>query len=303
MKKGADAEKFWWPVPFTRALGLAWIDLDAGTVSLRLPFCNGVGNAAGAVDARAIMAALDHASSAALFAALGRPAPIATLDLRVAFARPVPPASDILLSAHASHVDETVAQITATARAASSGLAVASATAAFFLGASPGGTRGNPAGERRHNEVPGTFHAESAQQFASFDAFLGLDAVPDGTPAGVEGDAQRGAPDRSQHRVQSIVQMHFADRLVGAVALPALHGGVVAALLATAAARLVAGESARRLAAISVQYLRAAKTETAVACAGFDKRGARANMVSVSASQGQGAREVARAQCVFVAGA
>ena len=266
-------------MPFTRALGLTWIDIDAGTVSLRLPYSDGVGDTAGAVDARAIMAVLDHACSAALFGALGGPAPIATLDLRVAFARPVPPGSDILLSAHASHVDHAVAHITATARAASSGLTVATAAAAFFLGASPGGTRGNPAGARRLNEVPGVFHAEAVQGYASFDQFLGLD------------DAATGA------------RMAFAERLVGAVALPALHGGVVASLLATAAARLVAGESARRLAAISVQYLRAAKAEMAVASAAFDKRGARANLVSASASQGEGTREVARAQCIFIAGA
>ena len=76
-------------VPFTRAVGAHWIGARDGSVELCLPYARLVRDAgSGGIDDRAIMALLDHACGAAVYASLTRPAPIATLDLRVAFQRP-----------------------------------------------------------------------------------------------------------------------------------------------------------------------------------------------------------------------
>ena len=86
-----------------------------------------------------------------------------------------------------------------------------------------------------------------------------------------------------------------ADRLIGAVSLPALHGGSVASLLATAAGDLAQSATDACLVAITIQYLRAARAENVDAEAEWEKRGARSSVVAAVARQAQGSREVARA--------
>ncbi len=260
----------WRPARFTRAAGLVWRSAGARSVTMHLPWVGGLADASGAIDARAIMAMLDHAASAAVYRVVAPAIPIATLDLRVAYAGAVPPGCALEFTARTRLAEGGVARVEAAARVAPDGVEVATAAASFFVGASPGGDaeRGDGGGV-----VPG-MEGQGAAHFASFDAFLGMQRGPAGAC------------------------LPFTPRLIGAEALPALHGGAVAALLATAASDLVAGHS--RLAAINVQYLRAGRAEESVAAAAWTKRGARANFVSVIATQAQGTREVARAQCVFV---
>ena len=261
-------------VPFTRAVGAHWIGARDGAVELCLPYACLVSDAdSGGIDDRAIMALLDHACGASVYASLKSPAPIATLDLRVAFQRPAPAATDIIVTAHTSHVTPTAAFVSATAHAGA-GAALATASATFIIGAAPGGERDVAAPWKPARE----FNVDDAESLDSFEAFLGL--VREGPH----------------------LQMPFADRLIGAVMLPALHGGAVASLLASVAHGLAATASKRpeRLASISVQYLRAGRAEATTGSAAFDKRGARSMVISASAKQANGAREVARAQCVFV---
>ena len=263
-------------VPLTSAVGAHWIGAHDGSVELCLPYARLVRDANGdGIDDRAIMALLDHACGAAVYASLKRPVPIATLDLRVAFQRAAPAATDIVVTAHTSHVTPMAAFVSAAAHAGA-GAALATASATFIIGAAPGGERDADVAEPW--KPARTFDVGDVASLDSFQEFLGL--VSDG----------------------SKLLMPFADRLIGAVMLPALHGGAVASLLASAAQTLAATASERpeRLASISVQYLRAGRAEATTGSAAFDKRGARSMVISASAKQAHGAREVARAQCVFV---
>ena len=265
----------WREARFTRAAGLAWVSAGDDGIHLRLPCASGLRDAAGAIDSRAIAAMLDHAASAAIYRVIPAATPIATLDLRVAFARPASPGGALTLHAYTPHIAGGVALVEAVACDETSGAVVARAAASFFVGASPGGDteRSDTSAEALRD-----LGNQTAAHFESFESFAGLLRHP-------------------------AVHLPFAPRLIGAESLPALHGGAVAAVLATAACDLAAGESAQRLAVLTVQYLRAGRSEETQARAVFDKRGGRANFVSVIATQANGTREVARAQCIFVAGA
>lgn len=210
-----------------------------------------------------------------MYAALAEPVPIATLDLRVAFQRPVPDGADILVAARTAHIAGMSAFVEAQACAAGGGPVLATASGAFMVGAHPGGATGSDMPDPWQPARP--IEIGDLSQLDSFEEFLCL--------------ARHG-----RH-----VRMEFADHLIGAVSLPALHGGAVAALLATAAADLAGTERATRLVAMTIQYLRAGRAETLTANAEWEKRGARSSVVAVVARQSHGAREVARAQCTFVA--
>ncbi len=263
-------------VPFPHAAGARFSGTREREVELRLSYARLVRAPGGvAVDERAIMAMLDHACGAAMYAALAEPVPIATLDLRVAFQRPVPEGADILVAARTTHIAGMTAFVEASACAAGGGPALVTASGAFMVGAHPGGATGSdmpdPWQSARQIDIG------DLSQLDSFEEFLCL--------------ARHGR----------YVRMEFSDRLIGAVSLPALHGGAVAALLATAAADLAGTERATRLVAITIQYLRAGRAETLTANAEREKRGARSSVVAAVARQSHGAREVARAQCTFMA--
>lgn len=264
-------------VPFTHSLGARLAGLDGGAITFRLPCQGAARDGRGGIDPRAVTALLDHACGAGVYAALREPLPIATLDLRVAFERALPPAADLTVTARAGSVDGTVAFVEAVASGPDD-LPVARATGAFIVGAHPGGGDGGGRGGEPFRAAR-EFAIGDTAGLASFADLVGL--VRDGP----------------------LLVMPFADRLVGAVSLPALHGGAVAALLATAARDLAEADGARatRLAAITIQYLRAGRAESTSAEAVFEKRGTRSSVVAVSARQGHGAREIARAQCTFVA--
>ncbi len=264
----------WLQARFTRAAGLAWVSASDDGVHLRLPCVSGVRDAVGAIDQRAIAAMLDHASSAAIYRVIPPVTAIATLELHVAFARAAPPGGAVTILGHKVRIAGGVALVEAVAHDEASGALVAQATASFIVGAAPGGES-----ERSDTDADALHELrnQTADQFDSYESFVGL------------------SRDGAAH-------LPFAPRLIGAESLPALHGGVVATLLATAACDLAAGESAHRLAVLTVQYLRAGRAEETRAHAVFDKRGGRANFVSVIATQANGTREVARAQCIFVGG-
>lgn len=278
----------WRQARFTRAAGLAWVRADADGVHLRLPCASGLHDAAGAIDSRAIVAMLDHVASAAIYRLIPAATPIATLELRVAFARPASPGGALTLHARTPHIAGGVALVEATACDAASGTVVAQASGSFYVGASPGGdTERSDTGEEALHELG----RQTAAHFDSFESFAGL----------LRDNAGASAPQDSATAGAPMVRLPFAPRLIGAESLPALHGGAVAAVLATAGCDLAAGESAHHLAVLTVQYLRAGRAEETQAHAVFDKRGGRANFVSVIATQANGTREVARAQCIFVA--
>ena len=81
---------------------------------------------------------LDHAGGQAVMAALGEPAPIATLDLRIDYMRAAEPGLDIFARAHCYRLTRSIAFVRATAYDRDPEDPVATAQAAFMLtGAAP----------------------------------------------------------------------------------------------------------------------------------------------------------------------
>ena len=264
-------------VPFCFAAGAQWVARRGKGIEIRLPFSPAISNpATGAIDERAVMAILDHVSGATVYAVLqDEPRPTATLDLRVAFQRPPPPGADIIVTSDPTCIADSVAFIAARARVADDGAEIATSSGAFIVGAHPGGAAPDKGVDLW--QPARKFDTSDASRCASFDEFLGI--------------ARHG------HHVR----MEFHDRLIGAVSLPALHGGTVAAVLATAANDLAAQSGASRMVAISIQYLRAGKSEVTSAAAEVERRGSRSGVINAVARQSHGSRILARAQATFIA--
>lgn len=289
-------------VPFARTVGIVSEAVSANRLLLRLPFNAAVADARGAIDLRAITALLDHAGGAVVYMTQLRAAPTATLDLRVAFAEPAVPGEDAICKVTVEHADTTRALVNATVRGAQSGRLLASGSGCFIIGAHPGQAPGQVIADPwRLKSAPGAI-LEPGVQFASFDEFLGVPAA----------ESLGAAP----------VEIPFRPHLVGAVSLPALHGGVTAAALMMAAQQAMAQMSvvnaapahttthattgseagSPRLASIAIQYLRVGQAKTLSAIAQVSKPGRRTSFVNASATQDGGARVVATAQCVFISG-
>ena len=275
-------------VPYTCAAGVQYVSAASTSLTLRQPFRATVADGeTGAIDQRAVTALLDHACGVAVYLTLPQAAPTATLDLRVAFPQMAAAGEDVVCIALVEYVDDGMAVVSASVRGARSGRLVASGNGCFIVGAHPGQGPGKTLADPWHSTSPAIAAAAEADaaHYASFEEFLGVNR-PVGQPGGM-------------------VEIPFQPHLVGAVSLPALHGGVSAAALATAAQQCMAVAGApvasiARLASISIQYQRAGQAKTLVARARIEKRGGRTSNLSVSATQDDGARIVATAQCVFL---
>lgn len=101
-----------------------------------------------------------------------------------------------------------------------------------------------------------------------------------------------------------LCKMAFADQLIGNPALPALHGGTVAALLESAAIfqLLWASEtlSVPKTITITVDYLRSARPVDTFAAGRIAKHGRRVVSVHCDAWQDDRARPVASAKALFL---
>ena len=265
--------------------GTQYLGVTDGVISLRQPFRGAVADAAsGAIDQRAITALLDHACGVAVYTTLAEAAPTATLDLRVAFPQAAAAGEDVVCEASIAHADAALAVVNATVRGAQSGRLVATGSGCFIVGAHPGQGPGKKLADPWHSTSPASAQAAAAgaADFASFAQFLGVRNLAE--PSG------------------GAVELVFQPHLVGAVSLPALHGGATAAALASAAHACMAasGKPAPRLASISIQYQRAGQAKTLTARARIEKQGGRTSNLSICATQDDGARVVATAQCVFL---
>ncbi len=98
-------------IPHNRALGLRFVDFDAGTATLLLPYDEKlVGNPeTGVLHGGAVTSMLDAACGAAVFLKLGSPQPIATLDLRIDYLKSGSPGRDVLCRAECYKVTRHVA--------------------------------------------------------------------------------------------------------------------------------------------------------------------------------------------------
>ncbi|KQP06199.1 acyl-CoA thioesterase domain-containing protein [Pseudorhodoferax sp. Leaf265] len=261
-------------VPFMRTLGVCWEGQDAAGIRMRLPCAPAVLDAAGtAVDLRAVVALLDQAGGAAVYAALPSVA-AATLELRVDVLGSPEPGQDVW--AHACVHAQSHGSALVLGQAASGSLDAAAfmrMTARYIVGSGPGQAPADGVYLARRAQAVARFAAAGAPAAGGFDGTLDGAATPGGWT------------------------LPFAERLVGSVTLPALHGGVVGAGLLTAAVRAGCASPAQRLSAMTVRYLRAARAEASMVTARLAKGGARASFVQARLVQGE--RLVATAHCLF----
>jgi uncharacterized protein (TIGR00369 family) len=135
-------------VPHNRALGIRFVAVTPDSLTLALPYEEKlVGNPlTGVLHGGAITALLDAACGAAVFVKVGRPMPVATLDLRIDYLRPATPAREVLARAECFRVTQNVAFVRCQAFHADREddlVAVANGTFTLFRGSSSGGKGGS----------------------------------------------------------------------------------------------------------------------------------------------------------------
>ena len=119
----------------THALGFAYEALDGDTVTLRAPYRDDlVGDPdTGVLAGGLVTAMLDHVGGLAVWVALGRFQPIATLDLRVDYMRPAEPGRDLLGRARCYRLTHTIGFVRAFAYENDPDDPVAAAQAAYII--------------------------------------------------------------------------------------------------------------------------------------------------------------------------
>lgn len=263
-------------VPFAQALGFVWKDDDDSRVArVLLPFAPAVsyGMPAG-IDPLALLGLLDHTCSAAVYLALPRPALIATVDLRCEFLHPLVPGADVACTAQTEFLNDRFAVVRAQACCAQTGRRVALASSTYAVGTHPG---------MAGREIdPNAWLQPPARHACPMGLRSLLALEPDG----------------------SAWRMPFQPRLVGAVSLPAVHGGASFAALALAALQFAARAAtpARRWRplSLSASYLRAVQAQTLVIQPVLRKAGPRSCVVGVSSHQSDPAKPAVHAECLFV---
>lgn len=260
-------------VPFAHTLGFVWEGDEHRTARVRLPLSAAATvKDEGRVDRLAMLALLDHACSAAVYLALPRPSLIATVDLRCEFGGIPDIGADIVCEARTQHLDEHFAVVRASASSARTGTLLAWASSTYAVGAHPG-----MAGKKVD------IHAWSQPAVASapqqdFRSMLALSGERD-------------------------FELPFHERLVGAVTLPAVHGGATSAALTLAAMRTaqraVEPASAWEPLSVTVHFLRAVQARGLSIRPTLRKPGSRRCIVGVSSFQRDACRESAHAECLL----
>ena len=272
-----DLERHAASVPFVRTLGARWLGSDAAGIRMLLPCSSTVCGAdgEGRVDLRAVLALMDHAGGAAVYAALPVSLATATLELRFDLVGSLPlPGCNVLAAAAMTADHRGSALVLGQATAGDAATPFIRMTARYIVGSGPGQSPADTAYSTARVHAAVRYAAVSTGSMANFDHTLG------GTFS---------AP--------GCWRLPFAERLVGSVTLPALHGGVVAAGLLTVAVQAAQCAPALQLSALTVRYLRAARAVTTTFTAQVIKSGARASFVQGQAVQN--GREVATVQCLF----
>ncbi|MEO8281523.1 MAG: acyl-CoA thioesterase domain-containing protein [Ideonella sp.] len=261
-------------VPFASTLGLVWEGGADRTARVRLPMNGAAASLDGlAVDPLALLALLDHSCSAAVYLALPRPSLIATIDLRCEFAHRSEPGADVICSATTQYLDENFALVRATALSGTTGQCLVYSSSTYSIGAHPG----------------------MAGKQVSAEAWL---------QAGIRREPQQSFRGMlSLYEEGSDFVLPFHEQLIGAVSLPAVHGGATAASLALAAVtlaeRTIDPASSWSPLSVTVHYLRAVKAHALTVRPVLRKPGARSCVVGASAFQDTG-KESAHAECLLI---
>ncbi len=121
--------------PHTHALALEFVGVEADVVTLKAPFREDlVGDPELNVLAGGVVTTLlDHVGGLAVWTALGRYAPIATLDMRIDYMRPAEPGMDVLARARCYKLTRSVGFVRAWAYDRDPDDPVAAAQAAYML--------------------------------------------------------------------------------------------------------------------------------------------------------------------------
>jgi uncharacterized protein (TIGR00369 family) len=118
------------------ALGIRTLSVEPGVAVLTVPYrLELVGDPdTGVIAGGVVTTLLDHTCGQAVFMALGEPASIATLDLRIDYMRAAEPGLDIFARAHCYKLTKRIAFVRASAYDRTAEDPVATAQAAFMLG-------------------------------------------------------------------------------------------------------------------------------------------------------------------------
>jgi uncharacterized protein (TIGR00369 family) len=127
-------------VPQNAALGIRVVSVAAGGCLFELPYADFlVGNPdSGVIHGGAITTLLDGVSGSAVFAAVEKLQPIATLDLRIDYMRPAEPHRAVIAHAVCYHMSKNVAFTRAVAYHHRPDDPIANAVGTFMLGTKSG---------------------------------------------------------------------------------------------------------------------------------------------------------------------
>ena len=232
--------------PFARAIGLELLGWSHGTARTRLPLsrqtCTSDSDAQ--THPWALIGLADHALSYAYPTLIPPDSGLSTLDLRIDFGPAAIGAVTATTTVHHHTPHHGMATLTATDEAQQATLA---ASALFNFRTFPGGGElGSHCRQIFENDHPGPFAA-----------FLGL------------------------HQSDSETWLEGAGRrVIGFEGLPALHGGVVGALLAAACDRIA--PAGMRLTTLHIRFLRPAGTTRLNASAAAVRAGRSAAFISAT---------------------
>lgn len=257
-----------------RYLGFDYPQVSPDGVVARQPgtLCSRDGPGSDRVDTRALLAVADHVMGLALHAALDHKGPLATVDLKMEQLAGLEP-GPVFIRVSTAPLTSLLAFVSAKLDQGDPGRPVAQVSARFMIGAWPGGGA---------SAFPPPLDTPvDLKGIVDFASFAGLPAAADPRVAfDVEG----------------------RERVVGARAVPAFHGGIVGAALQTAACNLAIRERGpgAQLINLSIDYGRAAlATERLRVDAHVVRGGRRTLRIRAAARQGHD-RTVAEAEALFL---
>lgn len=300
-------------VPHNHALGMQVESMERGAAVFRLPYrADLVGNPeSGVLHGGVVTALLDACSGAAVFSALPRLSPIATLDLRCDFLRPAEPLRELVARAECYRLTRNVAFTRALAHHGDATAPVAAAAGTFMLSTK----RGDAAAAGSSAEGPLGAGAPVPAPVAEPPAALG----PGGLLARLAEAKERGelasllpalpyvsflGLSTARHDDELVTTMRYRPHLIGNPRLPALHGGTLGALVESAAIfeLLARAESALlpKTITLTIDYLRSAAPRDTHAVGVVTRHGRRVANVHVEAWQEDRKAPVVTAHAMFL---
>ncbi len=133
--EGPTRKAFAGAIPHTQDLGIEMLEAEGGHGLARLPYDKRlVGDPeTGVIHGGVVTTLIDTVCGLAVMTALGKPQPIATLDLRIDYLKPAAPNEAVLARAHAYKVTRQVVFVRATAYQSDEEQPIANAVGTFML--------------------------------------------------------------------------------------------------------------------------------------------------------------------------